>query len=110
MNKTFKWLDEQQINFSFHDYKKEGVPIDVLEQAINEHGWENVINRRGTTWRKLSEETKNEMNDKNAIKMACENASTIKRPLTLHQNQIYLGFNAELYQSLFPKNSKEEKS
>lgn len=101
MKKAWKWLEARNVDFSFHDYKKEGVPIDVLEQAIKEHSWENVINRRGTTWRNLSEEIKNTMNDEGAVKIALENASIIKRPLMVHDRQIYLGFKEETYQEIF---------
>lgn len=101
MKKAFQWLEKHEIDFSFHDYKKEGAPLDVLEQAIKEHGWETVINKRGTTWRKLPDGVKEGMGDGDAIKIALENASIIKRPLLVHNHKTYLGFKEEIYQEIF---------
>ncbi len=101
MKKAFKWLDENNLAYSFHDYKKEGVDREILECAIAEHGWEAVINRRGTTWRKLDETVKNSMNADKAILIATENPSIVKRPLTVKNLKTYLGFEAKLYNSVF---------
>ncbi len=56
MKKAFKWLDAHGVSYSFHDYKKDGVPENVIKSAIDAHGWEAVLNRRGTTWRQLPDE------------------------------------------------------
>ena len=55
MKKALKWLDEQGLEYHFHDYKKDGVPEAQLRRWIDALGWETVINRRGTTWRKLDQ-------------------------------------------------------
>lgn len=101
MKKAFKWLEAHNIDYHFHDYKKEGVDEKILKQAINEHGWESVINKRGTTWRKLPQDIKDNMNDESAIYTAKDNASIIKRPLLVHEGSTYLGFKDELYTSIF---------
>ncbi len=101
MKKALKWLETQQIDFLLHDYKKDGVPSDILAQAIKEHGWEDVINRRGTTWRKLSDNVRDAMDEEGAMKVALENPSIIKRPLLCHKNKSYLGFKVETYQRIF---------
>lgn len=101
MKKAFKWLDEKTIDYVFHDYKKGGVDDAVLRDAIAKHGWENVINRRGTTWRALPDEFKNSMNTVEAIKIASEKPSIIKRPLLTHAGEIYLGFDADRYSDIF---------
>ena len=62
MKKAFTWLDQHKIAYTFHDYKKSGADEAVLKKAIAEHGWENVINRKGTTWRALPEKTRETMN------------------------------------------------
>ena len=67
MKKAFKWLDAQNIAYDFHDYKKIGIDEDVLKQALTQHGWENVINRRGTTWRKLPKDVQESMGADKAI-------------------------------------------
>lgn len=101
MKKALKWLDDRGVGYVFHDYKKEGVNADVLKQAITEHGWENVINRRGTTWRNLPEDTKENMDETRALEMAQENPSIIKRPLLLHEDAVFLGFSEVVYREIF---------
>ncbi len=100
MKKAFKFLEAQNISYDFHDYKKEEPDTDILKQAIAVHGWENVINRRGTTWRKLSDDVKNSMDEDKAIDIALDNPSIIKRPLLVYNQDILLGFKEEEYQRL----------
>lgn len=101
MKKAFKWLDATNIDYNFHDYKKDQPDIHILGQAIAVHGWEAVINQRGTTWRQLDDTTKASMNAEKAIPLALENPSILKRPLLVHNNKHYLGFKAEQYESIF---------
>lgn len=100
MKKAFKWLEEQDIEYDFVDYKKHGADKAVLKSAIKIHSWENVINRRGTTWRQLDDTKKQAMNDDLAISIALDNPSIIKRPLLINDNHIELGFSADRYESL----------
>lgn len=100
MKKAFVWLDEQGVDFIFHDYKKQGVDEVVLRVAIAQHGWESVLNKRGTTWRKLSEEVKNEMDSDLAVETALENPSIIKRPVLVRGDDILLGFDGDAYGKL----------
>lgn len=100
MKKAFHWLDKNTIAYDFHDYKKQGIDKAVLEKALSQHGWEIVINRRGTTWRRLSDDVKNAMNETKAIQIAVENPSIIKRPLLLQDDQTYLGFKEDKYQEI----------
>ena len=101
MKKAFRWLDENNIDHAFHDYKKDAFPEQIIKKAIKEHGWENVINRRGTTWRKLPDGVKNTMNEQSALAIAQENSSIIKRPLLTTENTVLLGFSADTYKTLF---------
>ncbi len=103
MKKAFKWFDAHGVAYDFHDYKKSGVDDDVLKGAMNDHGWEAVINRRGTTWRQLDDDLKANMDSKTAIKVAIENPSIVKRPLILDTKSLktYLGFEAKLYETAF---------
>ncbi len=97
MKKAFAWLDAHKIAYEFHDYKKEGANQEIVKKAIDQHGWENVVNRKGTTWRVLPDDIKSAMNDYKALSVALENPSIIKRPLLLHDDAIYLGFDEETY-------------
>ncbi|MCB9982973.1 MAG: ArsC family reductase [Rhodospirillales bacterium] len=101
MKKALSWLDENDIEYNVHDYKKSDADADILKKAITAHGWDNVINRCGTTWRKLPDEIKNAMNENKAIEIALENPSIIKRPLLVHKSHIELGFSPDAYQAIF---------
>lgn len=100
MKKAFQWLEEHSIEYDFIDYKKQGADKSVLTKFIKTHGWENVINRRGTTWRQLDDTTKQSMNDQLAISVALDNPSIIKRPLLINGDDIALGFSADQYEGL----------
>lgn len=101
MKKALRWLDDHGVDYEFHNYKKDGIDEDVLKLALEQHGWEIVINKNGTTWRALPDDVKEAMNDDNAIALAQENPSVLKRPLLLRLGQTYIGFNAKEYKELF---------
>ena len=94
MKKAFIWLDQQGIAYEFHDYKKAGAPPQ-LEQWIKTLGWDNVINRRGTSWRKLPEDQREAMNARSAAAAARVNPSLIRRPLVEYGGGLLLGFDAD---------------
>lgn len=95
MKKAMKWLDDNGVAYHFHDYKKEGVPEHRLRQWLEALGWETVINKRGTTWRKLDDVVKESMNTEKAITVAMDNPSIIKRPILQNDTIITAGFNAD---------------
>lgn len=101
MKKARTWLKEQAIEHTFWNYKKDGIDQPVLEKAIAEHGWETVINQRGTTWHTLDDATKSSMDADKAIPLARENPSIIKRPLLVKDGKTYLGFKLDQYESIF---------
>ena len=100
MKKAFNWLDENGIEYNFHDYKKDSPDTAVLEKAIATHGWETVINQRGTTWRKLDDAVKESMDADKAIPLALENPSILKRPLLTHNGTTHIGFKPEIYSNI----------
>lgn len=100
MKKALKYCDEKGVLYHFHDYKKESPDATILQKAITEHGWEQVINKRGTTWRKLPDDVKNNVTNENAVALAMENPSMIKRPLLLKGASIILGFSPDIYDAL----------
>ena len=95
MKKAMTWLDNNGISYHFHDYKKEGVPEQRLRQWLEALSWEIVINKRGTTWRKLDTATKESMTTEKAITVAMDNPSIIKRPILQSDTIITAGFNAD---------------
>ena len=101
MKKAFKWLDEKGVEYDFHDYKKNGVDEKILKKAVKKFSWEQVLNRKGMTWRKLPKDVQSTMYEKKAIVIALENPSIIKRPLLIHNEEMVLGFNPETYEKMF---------
>ena len=83
MKKAFTKLDELGVNYNFHDYKKQGIDKDSVQRWVDELGINKVLNKRGTTWRKLTDEQKQaaDENVNNAIDLLIENTSMIKRPI-----------------------------
>jgi len=101
MKKARQWLADHGIEHEFHDYKKSGVDEQRLRRWVKQVGWENLLNRRGTTWRRLDEEVKNAIDEASAITLMCENPSIIKRPVLEHGKSLHLGFKAEEYAGIF---------
>ena len=100
MKKAFDWLDGHNIEYTFHDYKKLGVERATLETWIKETGWEPLLNTKGTTWRKLSEEARQNIDAEKAISLMLANPSIIKRPVITGKGSMLVGFNEENYQRL----------
>ena len=95
IKKAQKFLEERHIQYKFHDYKKEGANLEVLTTACAIFGWENLLNKRGTTWRRLDDATKNSVSDEtHAIELMMRETSLIKRPLLLGGGLSLLGFDA----------------
>ena len=101
MKKARTWLKDNEIPNVFHNYKKDGVDVAILKQALDQHGWETVINQRGRTWHQLPGDIKSAMNAENALEIALENPSIIKRPLLVHGETVTLGFKSETYTQIF---------
>lgn len=95
VKKARKFLQEAGVDHDFHDYKKDGVDADRLEGFVSEFGWEAVLNRRGTTWRRLDEATRDGVTDaKSALEVMIDNPSTIKRPIVEGAAKNFIGFDA----------------
>ena len=93
IKKARNWLQQHEIEYQFHDYKKQGTDESQLQDWLHDLGWEALINKRGTSWRKLDEKTKATMDTQSAIKIMLDNPSIIKRPLLVLKDQKILGFN-----------------
>ena len=83
MKKAFTKLDELGVSYNFHDYKKKGIDKETIQRWVDSLGIDKVLNKRGTTWRKLEDTQKQaaEANLDNAINLLVENTSMIKRPI-----------------------------
>ena len=101
MSKAMKWLDENSIEYYFHDYKKQSIDETTLSQWLKQAPWDSLINKRGTTWRKLSDFDKQDIDNNKAIQLMIANTSLIKRPVLVIGEKIHLGFKPEQYQQIF---------
>jgi arsenate reductase len=98
MKKARAWLDDNDIAYAFHDYKVAGIDHPHLEAWCRKAGWETVLNRTGTTFRKLPEADKAALDAKKAIGLMLAQPSMIKRPvLDLGGGEIVVGFKPETY-------------
>lgn len=104
IKKARRWLDEHHITYQFHDYRKDGLSREMLEQFEQQLGWQALVNKRGTTYRKLSDEQKNTLDKESAITLLLEQPAMIKRPLLISNNQYLLGFKDTSYTEFFSKN------
>ncbi|MBC7166496.1 ArsC family reductase [Phenylobacterium sp.] len=103
MKKAWTWLDVHGVAYDFHDYKKEGVARETLEDWVDRLGWETLLNRAGTTFRKLPEADRAELDAEKAIALMLAQPSMIKRPVLKAGEQIQVGFRPDAYAALFGK-------
>ncbi|PCI68753.1 MAG: ArsC family reductase [Piscirickettsiaceae bacterium] len=101
IKKAKKWLDANGVEYVFHDYRKDGLTAELLSSLEDTIGWEAMINKRGTTWRKLPDETKDSMDKALAIQTMLDNPAIIKRPIVNTGKAFELGFSDASYQQLF---------
>ncbi len=100
MKKARKWLDSNNLNYEFHDYKKLGAPEKNLKSWVKKTGWDIILNKRGTTWRKLDDEIKNNIDESSAIQVMLDNPSAIKRPVLENGKILLVGFKEDEYKTL----------
>ena len=100
MKKARRWLDDNGIEYAFHDYRKLGVPEKALKSWVKQLGWEAVLNKRGTTWRKLDDSVKASVDEAAAISIMIENPSIIKRPVLEADGMLLVGFKPSDYAQL----------
>jgi arsenate reductase len=97
MKKARAWLDQRGVAYAFHDYKSAGVERGTLERWARETGWETLLNRAGTTFRKLPDAAKTNLDQRKASKLMLEQPSMIKRPVLEHGKSLLVGFSPEKY-------------
>ena len=94
VRKARRWLDEQGIDYQFHDYRKDGLTKAMLEPWVERLGWESLLNRRGTTWRQLPESVRAGIDGPSAVEVMLQSPAIIKRPLVDAGAELLLGFDA----------------
>ena len=101
VKKARSWLNESGKVYEFHDFKKQGVSTQLLSSWINQVGWESLVNKQGTTWRKLSADIQDSVVDPaSAIALMQTHPSLIKRPVLDLGGRLLIGFKPDIYASI----------
>jgi len=98
VKKARAWLDVHGVSYRFHDYKVAGIDRGTLEHWAKELGWEALLNRAGTTFRRLGDQEKRVTNARTAISLMLQQPSIIKRPVLDHDGHLTVGFRPETYE------------
>jgi arsenate reductase (glutaredoxin) len=101
IRKARRWLDEHDVAYAFHDYKKAGIARAKLEAWADKAGWELLLNRAGTTFRQLSETDKTGIDRRKAIRLMLAQPSMIKRPVVERGGRLMVGFDLARYAQFF---------
>ena len=101
IKKARAWLTANNIDYTFHDYRQDGLDLPWLEKAEQALSWELMLNKRGTTFRQLSEEQKENVNKTSALALMLDAPAMIKRPILIHNDAYFIGFKAAQYDEVF---------
>jgi arsenate reductase len=103
VKKARTWLDANGVAYTFHDFKKAGLDAGLVKTWLKDIPWDTLVNRKGTTWRGLSDERKASITDNaSATALIVELPSIVKRPvLQTGEAPTHVGFTADLYQQIF---------
>ena len=103
MKKAWTWLDEHGVAYDFHDYKKQGIDRQRLEAWVAKLGWEVLLNRAGTTFRKLPDADRSGIDAAKAVELMLAQPSMIKRPVLDAGGQLLVGFKPDAYAAAFKR-------
>jgi arsenate reductase len=103
MKRARAWLDAHKVAYAFHDYKASGIDKATLEGWSTAVGWETLLNRAGTTFRKLPDAEKKDLSEKKALALMLAQPSMIKRPVLDNGGKLTVGFKPDAYQRVFAK-------
>lgn len=101
IKKARAWLTAKNIEYTFHDYRQDGLDANWLTQAEQVLGWELMLNKRGTTFRQLTDEQKQGVDKSAALALMLEFPAMIKRPILIHNDNYFIGFKADQYAEVF---------
>lgn len=101
VKKAQKWLKQQKCELPFHDFRKQGLPVELLERWLELTQWQNLLNKRSTSFRNLSDADKENIDQTKAKQLMLANPTLIKRPILSNNNKILIGFNEAEYQAWF---------
>ncbi len=101
IKKARKWLTENGVEYTFHDVRSDGIDAETIESWVQQAGWEAVLNRRGTTWRKLDSAVQESTNRDNVVALLLAHPAMIKRPVLNVGGAVTIGFKDNQYQAIF---------
>lgn len=101
MKKARTWLEDHGVEYDFHDYKKEGLDAATLDRFLKNIAWEQLLNRAGTTFRKLPEEVRADVDAAKARALMLEQPSMVKRPVLEKDGHYLVGFKPDQYADFF---------
>jgi len=101
MKKARTWLEDHGIDYAFHDYKKDGLDAPTLDRFLKDIEWEKLLNRAGTTFRKLPEDERQTVDAQKARELMLAQPSMVKRPVLEKNGQLSVGFKPEQYEAFF---------
>jgi arsenate reductase len=103
VKKARRWLDSHDIDYTFHDVRSDGINKATIESWLETVSWDSVLNKRGTTWRKLDDPRKETLNQAVAIELMLEHPTLIKRPVLTRNEDCMVGFKDDDYKTYFGK-------
>lgn len=101
VKKARKWLELHSIEYQFHDFREDGLEPAAVEAWLAELGWENLVNKRSTSWKALDEQARLNMDAASALPAILAQPTLIKRPLMDTGHERFTGFSAANYQKIF---------
>ena len=101
VKKARRWLDTASIDYRFVDFRKEGIDPELVAKWLSIAGVDTLLNKRSTSWRSLTEQQQSLQTDAQVVALLCSEPTLIKRPVLVNGEQLQIGFNPAIYQSLF---------
>jgi len=101
VKKARRWLEANDVDFQFHDFRADGLEQQTIEAWLENVSWEILLNKRGTTWRKLEDPRKEQLDQAIAIELMLSNPTLIKRPVVTNNSDCYVGFKEADYAAYF---------
>lgn len=98
VKKARRWLDTHSIDYQFHDFRQQGLDENTIRQWLQSVDWQTLLNKRGTTWRKLDDPRKEQLDENTAVELMLDNPTLIKRPVAVSNSSTIVGFNEDVYQ------------
>ena len=105
VKKARQWLADHAIEYRFHDFRADGLDAAQVSAWLQELGAEQLVNRRGTTWKQLDEATRDQFSAENAAALLLAHPTLIKRPLLDTGHQRFVGFSADRYRDIFKQHT-----